>query len=118
MATTGIPSQVEPGTENLTDRLRSALSRLSNQQKILLMIAVAIIAALLVAGNTWLKQADYRILFSNISERDGGAIIAALLAWRALYYFLPLLLATVAYLLLESRAKKLRQKNQRKLARE
>ncbi|MGD1729245.1 UPF0104 family protein, partial [Klebsiella pneumoniae] len=37
---------------------------------------------------------------------------------RALYYFLPLLLATVAYLLLESRAKKLRQKNQRKLARE
>lgn len=47
-----------------------------------------------------------------------GAIIAALLAWRALYYFLPLLLATVAYLLLESRAKKLRQKNQRKLARE
>ena len=78
MAATGIPSQVEPGTENLTDRLRSALSRLSNQQKILLMIAVAIIAALLVAGNTWLKQADYRILFSNISERDGGAIIAAL----------------------------------------
>lgn len=39
-----------------------------------------------------------------------GAIIAALLAWRALYYFLPLLLATVAYLLLESRAKKLRQR--------
>ena len=56
MATTGIPSQVEPGTENLTDRLRSALSRLSNQQKILLMIAVAIIAALLVASNTWLKR--------------------------------------------------------------
>ncbi|VFS41569.1 Inner membrane protein ybhN [Serratia liquefaciens] len=35
-----------------------------------------------------------------------GAIIAALLAWRALYYFLPLLLATVAYLLLESRGEK------------
>ena len=51
-------------------------------------------------------------------EISKGAIIAALLAWRALYYFLPLLLATVAYLLLESRAKKLRQKNQRKLARE
>ena len=51
-------------------------------------------------------------------EISKGAIIAALLAWRALYYFLPLLLATVAYLLLESRAKKLRQKNERKLARE
>ncbi|MFK3704455.1 hypothetical protein EDF73_102632 [Raoultella sp. BIGb0138] len=45
-----------------------------------------------------------------------GAIIAALLAYRVLYYFLPLLIATVGYLLLESQAKKLRAKNQRKLA--
>lgn len=45
-----------------------------------------------------------------------GAIIAALLAWRALYYFLPLLIATVGYPLLESRAKTLRERNQRKLA--
>ena len=87
MAATGTPSQVAPSTENLTDRLRFALSRLSNQQKILLMIAVAVIAALLVAGNTWLKQADYRILFSNISERDGGAIIAALDQMNIPYQF-------------------------------
>ena len=45
-----------------------------------------------------------------------GTIIAALLAYRALYYFLPLLLATIGYLILESRAKHLREKNQRKLA--
>ncbi len=87
MAATGTPSQVAPSTENLTDRLRFALSRLSNQQKILLMIAIAVIAALLVAGNTWLKQADYRILFSNISERDGGAIIAALDQMNIPYQF-------------------------------
>ena len=31
-------------------------------------------------------------------------------------YFLPLLLATIGYLILESRAKHLREKNQRKLA--
>ncbi|MDM7255061.1 hypothetical protein QUH41_27525, partial [Klebsiella grimontii] len=43
-------------------------------------------------------------------------IIPALLAYRALYYFLPLLLATIGYLILESRAKHLREKNQRKLA--
>lgn len=49
-------------------------------------------------------------------EISRGAIIAALLAWRALYYFLPLLLATLCYLILESRAKHLREKNQRKLA--
>ena len=49
-------------------------------------------------------------------EISRGAIIAALLAYRALYYFLPLLLATIGYLILESRAKHLRAKNQRKLA--
>lgn len=42
-----------------------------------------------------------------------GTIIAALLAYRMLYFFLPLALATVCYLLLESRAKKLRAKNER-----
>ena len=87
MAATGTPSQVAPGSENLTERLRFAMSRLSNQQKILLMIAVAAIVALLVASNTWLKQADYRVLFSNISERDGGAIIAALDQMNVPYQF-------------------------------
>jgi len=45
-----------------------------------------------------------------------GVIIAALLAYRMLYYFLPLALATVCYLVLESRAKKLRAKNEKAMA--
>ena len=45
-----------------------------------------------------------------------GIIIAALLAYRVLYYFLPLLLALVGYLVLEGRAKKLREKNQKAMA--
>ena len=45
-----------------------------------------------------------------------GTIIAALLAYRMLYYFLPLGLATVCYLVLESRAKKLRAKNEQQMA--
>ena len=78
MAATGIDTTAPVGTDNLTDRLRNALARLSNQQKILLMVAIAALIAIIVASNSWLKQSDYRILFSNISERDGGAIIAAL----------------------------------------
>lgn len=88
MAATGTTTQQPTeSTENLTDRLRSALARLTNQQKILLMVAVAAIIALAVASSTWLKQADYRILFSNISERDGGAIIAALEQMNVPYRF-------------------------------
>lgn len=44
-----------------------------------------------------------------------GTIIAALLAYRLLYFIAPLLLAIVCYLGLESRAKKLRAKNERRL---
>lgn len=44
-----------------------------------------------------------------------GVIIAALLAYRVLYYFLPLLLALIGYLILESRAKTLREKNEKAL---
>ena len=78
MAATGIDTTAPVGTDNLTDRLRNALARLNNQQKILLMVAIAAVVAIIVASNSWLKQSDYRVLFSNISERDGGAIIAAL----------------------------------------
>lgn len=85
MAATGTNS--EAGTDNLADRLRYALSRLSNQQKVLLMVAIAAVLAVLVASSTWLKQADYRVLFSNISERDGGAIIAALEQMNVAYKF-------------------------------
>ncbi|VYU67736.1 UPF0104 family protein [Metakosakonia massiliensis] len=45
-----------------------------------------------------------------------GVIIAALLAYRVLYYFLPLLLALIGYLVLEGRAKKLRAKNEKAMA--
>ncbi|MCX8957274.1 lysylphosphatidylglycerol synthase domain-containing protein [Erwinia psidii] len=46
-----------------------------------------------------------------------GAIIAALLAYRLLYFIAPLLLALVLYLWLESRAKNLRRKNLREMKR-
>lgn len=45
-----------------------------------------------------------------------GTIIAALLAYRLLYFIAPLLLAIVCYLWLESRAKKMRAKNEQKMA--
>lgn len=88
MAATGTTTQqTTESTENLTDRLRAALARLTNQQKILLMVAVAAIIALAVASSTWIKQSDYRVLFSNISERDGGSIIAALEQMNVPYRF-------------------------------
>ncbi|MGB4466894.1 MAG: flagellar basal-body MS-ring/collar protein FliF [Azovibrio sp.] len=65
------------GTDPIT-RLRDAFARLSNQQKILLAVALAAIVAILVGTYLWSRQPDYRVLFANLSEKDGGAIIAAL----------------------------------------
>lgn len=87
MAATRTETPSAAATGNPLDRLRHALGQLTNQQKILLMVAVAALVALLVASSTWLKQSDYRILFSNISERDGGAIIAALDQMNVPYKF-------------------------------
>ncbi|HZX18070.1 MAG TPA: lysylphosphatidylglycerol synthase domain-containing protein [Pseudomonas sp.] len=41
-----------------------------------------------------------------------GSLVAALLGYRALYFLLPLLIASVAYLILEKRAKHLRQQHE------
>lgn len=44
-------------------------------------------------------------------QASKGSILGALIAYRFIYFLLPLLIATVMYLVLEARAKKLRQRN-------
>jgi glycosyltransferase 2 family protein len=46
-------------------------------------------------------------------QASKGAVLAALIGYRAIYLLLPLLVAVVVYLVLEKQAKKLRQKSQR-----
>jgi flagellar M-ring protein FliF len=54
------------------------LARMSSQQKMGMMLAVSAIVALLAGGWMWSQVPDYKVLFSNVSDRDGGAIIASL----------------------------------------
>jgi len=64
--------------ESQVQRLREAFNRLSEQQKIGLAVAIAAIVALIVGTILWSRQPDYKVLFSNLDERDGGNIVAAL----------------------------------------
>ena len=48
------------------------------QQKFGAMVALAAIVALVVGGWLWGQTPDYRVLYTNLSDRDGGAIIASL----------------------------------------
>ncbi|WP_298397993.1 flagellar basal-body MS-ring/collar protein FliF [uncultured Azonexus sp.] len=64
--------------ENPTDRLREAFNRLNDQQKIGLAVAIAAIIAVIVGTILWSQQPDFKVLFSNLNEKDGGSIVAAL----------------------------------------
>lgn len=46
--------------------------------KLTLAISAAALIAVLVTAVLWGSQPDYRVLFSNISDKDGGAIVAQL----------------------------------------
>jgi flagellar M-ring protein FliF len=53
-------------------------TRTAGGRKIMLMLAVAAVVAVMGAVWMWGQQPDYRVLFSNFSDRDGGAIVAEL----------------------------------------
>ena len=54
------------------------VNRLRANPKIPLMVASAAAVAILVAMVLWAKSPDYRTLFSNLSDQDGGAIVTQL----------------------------------------
>ena len=60
------------------ERLREALNRLDAKQKLAMMVAVAAIVAMIVGSVLWSRQPEWKVLFSNISEKDGGAIVTSL----------------------------------------
>jgi flagellar M-ring protein FliF len=57
------------------------------QQKFGAMVALAAIVALLIGGWMWGQTPDYRVLYSNLSDRDGGAIINSLQQMNVPYKF-------------------------------
>ena len=63
------------------------VNRLRANPKIPLMVASAAAVAVLVAMVLWAKAPDYRTLFSNLSDQDGGAIVTQLTQMNVPYRF-------------------------------
>jgi len=55
--------------------------------RLLMMIGAAALVAVIAAATLWSRGPDYRVLFSNVSDADGGAIIAALQQMNVPYRF-------------------------------
>ncbi|MES2534915.1 MAG: flagellar basal-body MS-ring/collar protein FliF [Pseudomonadota bacterium] len=63
------------------------LARTPGARKIFLMLGVAGVIAIMAAILMWSQKPDYRVLFSNFSDRDGGAIVASLQQLNIPYKF-------------------------------
>ncbi|MGL4603955.1 MAG: flagellar basal-body MS-ring/collar protein FliF [Iodobacter sp.] len=57
---------------------RERFAALSSGRKIGLMVAVAAVIALIVGNLLWSREPVYRVLFTNIPDKDGGAIVQSL----------------------------------------
>lgn len=62
-----------------------SVSQMSN--KLLLLAGVAAVIAVMAVFWLWSQQPDYRVLFSNYSDKDGGSIVAALEKMNVPYKF-------------------------------
>ncbi len=69
-----------PAPQPLLDTLRA-------QPKLALIMGAAALAAVAVAFLLWSRAPDYQVLYTNVSDRDGGAIIASLQQMNVPYKF-------------------------------
>jgi len=60
------------------DKATEWLSSLRANPKIPLIVAAAAAVAIIVALVLWAKTPDYRVLYNNLSDQDGGAIVTQL----------------------------------------
>lgn len=79
---------VQEGTEATAtfDRFHK-IKQLPTRQKLGLMVAAAAFIALLAGTWLWSQTPDYRVLYANLSDQEGGAIIDALQQMNVPYRF-------------------------------
>lgn len=81
------PPEAPPATP--WQKIQHNFAALSQRQKLAGAAAIAIAVAMLVGLYLWTREPAYSVLFSNLDERDGGDIIAALQQQNVPYRFTP-----------------------------
>lgn len=75
------------GANAATPKARSWLEQLRANPRLPLMIGASAAVAVIAALSMWSRTPDYGVLYSNLSDRDGGAIIASLQQMNIPYKF-------------------------------
>jgi flagellar M-ring protein FliF len=68
-------------------QVQENIRNLSQRQKLAAGAALAFGIALIVGVLLWSRQPDYSVLFSNLAEKDGGAVVASLQQQNIPYKF-------------------------------
>lgn len=79
--TAAAQTQTPPG------KAQEWIARLRENPKIPLIVAGAAAIAIIVALALWAKQPDYKVLYSNLADQDGGAIVTQLTQMNIPYRF-------------------------------
>jgi len=67
--------------------LGQRLTALDQGQRIRLALGIALFVAIAVVGLVMGRQADWRVLYSNLADKDGGAVIAQLTTMNVPYKY-------------------------------
>ncbi|NMM36030.1 MAG: flagellar M-ring protein FliF [Glaciimonas sp.] len=70
----------------ISDKMTS-FAKTPGAQKFLIGLSIAAVIAVMAGVWIWSQQPDYRVLFSNFNDRDGGAIVASLQQMNVPYKF-------------------------------
>lgn len=66
---------------------RSTLAAMPMRNRLMLAVGVAALIAIIVTAALHARRPDWRVLYSNLSDRDGGAVVAALSQMNVPYSF-------------------------------
>jgi len=69
-----LPGAPRPGSDGLMARLTAVPVK----AMVMLTLGVAALAAVIAALAMWSRSGDYRVLYANLSDKDGGAIVSQL----------------------------------------
>ena len=72
------PALPHGATRTGPDGLMARLTQVPVKAMVMLTLGVAALAAVLAALAMWSKSGDYRVLYANLSDKDGGAILSQL----------------------------------------
>jgi flagellar M-ring protein FliF len=75
------------GASTTNSSFMEKLAQISPQQLLSMLVVIAAIVAIVSGMWMWGQTADYRVLYSNLSDRDGGEIITSLQQQNIPYKF-------------------------------